>query len=376
MLMNEKEAKIGFLDHFKGLEDPRIERCKLHPMEEILLLVLCGVIAGCDGWEDIEDFGKAKLDFLRQYLPYKQGVPSDDTLRRFFRALAPKLFTERFMEWVKSLQETTLAARVIALDGKTSRHSFDGAGKALHLVSAFASEARLVLGQVAVDSKTNEITAIPELLKWLDVRGAIVTIDAMGCQVDIAAQIQEQGGDYVFSLKGNQGTLSEDVRTFFEKPPQHSVLPCHKTVDAEHGRIETRICSISTDIAWLQERHPHWAGLNSIVKIESTREKGEKIEKENRYYISSLDTTPAHMLAAIRSHWAIENTLHWVLDMSFGDDQCRIRKDNAPANMAIIRHCALNMIQQTKTKRQSVKRMRKKAGWDNNTLETILRQNL
>jgi predicted transposase YbfD/YdcC len=264
----------------------------------------------------------------------------------------------------------------VVLGGGTSRHSFDGAGKALHLVSAFASEARLILGQIAVDSKSNEITAIPELLKWLDVRGAIVTIDAMGCQVDIAAQIQEQGGDYVFSLKGNQGTLFEDVRTFFEKPPQHVVLPRCETVDAEHGRIETRRCSISNDIGWLRARHPHWKGLNSIVQIESTREIGEKIEKENRYYISSLETTPGHMLAAIRSHWAIENTLHWVLDMSFGDDQCRIRKDNAPANMAIIRHCALNMIQQTKTKRQSVKRMRKKAGWDNDTLEAILRQHL
>lgn len=375
--MKEK-ANQGFLDFFSDLEDPRVERCKLHPLGEILLLTVCGVIAGCEGWDDLEDFGESKLEFLRQYLPYEHGIPSGDTLRRFFRAIDPKEFQSRFIEWVKSLQESVLPGRVIAFDGKTSRHSFDGEKAALHLVSAFASEARLVLGQQKVSEKSNEITAIPELLKWLDVRGAIVTIDAMGCQKHIAEQIVNQGGDYVLGLKGNQGNLHDDVKIFFESEIKLKGIEqrLYEALDKGHGRIEKRVCIATDNIDWLKERHSGWSTLKSIICIKSERKVGQETTSENRYYVSSLSAEPEKLLHAIRQHWGIENSLHWVLDMSFGDDQSRIRKDHAPNNLAVIRHCALNMIQQIKTKRQTIKRLRKMAGWDDSVLKSILDQHL
>lgn len=223
---------VEFLDFFKDLEDPRIDRKKLHPVPEILLLTLCGVISGCDGWSDIEEFGQSKREFLRNYLLYSNGIPSDDTLRRFFRAINPKSFSEKFREWVKSLGE--IGERMIALDGKTSRGSRDGDQNPLHLVSAFVSEARLVLAQRKVDEKSNEITAIPELLEWLDLRGATITIDAMGCQKSIAEKINHGGGDYVLSLKGNHGQLHEDVKLFFEGIDKKELIRS-ESVDGEHG---------------------------------------------------------------------------------------------------------------------------------------------
>lgn len=369
----------GFLDYFNGLEDPRSQRNRLYTMSEILLVTLCAAICGADGWQDLEDYGNLKIEYLREYLPYKNGIPSDDTFRRFFRSINPESFQELFRGWVKSLKPS-LEQKVIAIDGKSSRHSFDGHGNMLHMISAFATEACLVLAQEKVSEKSNEITAIPRLLEWLDIRGSIVTIDAMGCQYKIADEILKKEGQYIFSLKGNQGELCEDVKTYFKCEDLKLIpsLDFYEDNDKGHGRIETRKCWVSNEISWLRERHPQWKSIHSIIRIDSKREIKGKASIETRYYISSLEEKAKKILNSVRSHWAIENSLHWVLDMSFGEDQSRIRKNNAPQAMAIIRHIALNLLQLTKAqmKRQSVKRLRKMAGWDNKILTSILNQNI
>ena len=369
--MEEKEAT--FLDFFKEVPDHRIDRLKLYSVPEILLLTFCGVVAGCDSWDDIEEFGKAKIEYLRGYFPYKHGAPSDDTLRRFFRALDPTIFETCFIKWVESLQ-LNLAKKVVAVDGKTSRRSFDGNGSPMHLVSAFASELGIVLGQMKTQEKSNEITAIPELLALLDITGAIVTIDALGCQVKIVEKIIEKEADYLIGLKGNQGTLNDDVRWLFENKSEEIIFHTYQEHDKGHGRLETRRCTVTENIVQLKEKHAQWKSLRSVVEIESTREIKDKVSTEKRYYISSLPAKAMPILHAVREHWGIENKLHWVLDICFGDDQSRIRKGNAPRNIAIIKKTALNLMSIIKkaSPRISLKRMRKKAGWDNDFLETIL----
>jgi predicted transposase YbfD/YdcC len=366
-----KQPIDAFLDHFGGLEDRREAGKVLHPLPEILLVTLCGVLAGAEGFEDIEDYGESKLDLLRELLPFAHAVPSDDTLRRFFRAIDPPAFQDVFVAFVRDLLPEA-SPPLIAIDGKTLRSSHDGTVKALHLVSAFATEARLVLAQTATAPKSNEITAIPELLKLLDLRGATVSIDAMGCQREIAQSIVDGGGHYLLGLKGNQGTLHEDVRLFFEKPPTDTIFAVHENTDKGHGRLEIRRCEVTNRIEWLQEQH-HWPELQSIIRITATRVMGDKTTIEARCYITDDTPDPARILADTRSHWAIQNTLHWTLDMSFGEDACRIRKDNAPLAIATIRHVALNLLQAAKQKRDSIKRLRKKAGWDNITLKRILK---
>ncbi len=372
-----KSDKTGFLDIFGQLNDPRIDRKKLHPLPEILLLTLCAVICGAESWNDIELFGKGKLNFLRTFLPYQNGIPSDDTLRRFFRGIDSSQFQSLFIQWIRAWLTTEVANKVIAIDGKTLRGSHDGDQSPIHLVSAFASEANIVLGQIKTSEKSNEITAIPELLDWLDVRGAIVTIDAMGCQKTIAEKIIDKGGDYFLALKGNQSNLHEDVKLHFEQPTASAQanMAMAETIDKGHGRIEVRRCRLSADIGWLNQRHPEWVGLNCIVAVESERHIGETVSRETRYFIGSKqDISAQESLTAIRQHWGIENQLHWVLDMSFGEDQSRIRQQNAPTNVAIIRHAALNMIKQAQRKRTSVRMMRKAAGWDDSVLASILSQ--
>ena len=367
------EDKVGFIDFFKRIPDHRIDRKKLHSVEEILLLTFCGMIAGCDSWNDLELFGKTKLDYLRRYLPYVHGVPSDDTLRRFFRALDPEIFEQCFIEWVRSFQ-LDVANKVVAIDGKTSRRSFDGDNRPMHLISAFVSELGITLGQLKTADKSNEITAIPELLSLLDLSGAIVTLDSMGCQTKIVERIVEKEADYVIGLKGNQGTLNDDVRLFFENKPRATKFQLDTTVDKGHGRLETRECTVTEDIQWLRDCHPHWKELNSIIEIQSQREIKGEISIEKRYYISSLSAQPEKIAQAVRDHWGIENQLHWVLDIVFADDQSRIRKGNAPRNIAIVKKTVLNLLQIIKkTKpRVSLKAMRKLAGWDHNFLDSVL----
>lgn len=375
--MKEK-IEEGFLDYFRVLEDPRSTRNRRHTMSEILFTSLCAAVCGADGWQDVEDFGVLKIDYLRQFLPYKNGIPSDDTFRRFFRRIDPDHFQSLFRGWMQSFVPP-LGEGVIAIDGKASRHSFDGDGKMLHMISAYATELRVVLAQEKVQDKSNEITAIPKLLEWLDLKGNTVTIDAMGCQYKIADQILTKEGEYIFALKGNQGELCDDVTTYFNEQETLSFkrLKFCETYDKGHGRIEHRKCWVSNDVAWLRERHAHWGSIRSIIRIESSREIKEKTTVETRHYISSLEGEATQALSSIREHWAIENTLHWVLDMSFGEDSSRIRKENAPQVMAVIRHMALNLLQgaRSQMKRQSVKRLRKMAGWDNHTLTNILTQN-
>lgn len=368
--MQLSESEISFVDEFAQLSDPRSERNRLYSIEEILLLSLCACLCGAEGWQDVEDFGKLKISYLRQYLDYENGIPSDDTFRRFYRNIDPDEFEKLFRKWVDGIAKKA-DVKVIAIDGKSSRRSFDEDTKMLHVISAFATEARIVLGQEKVSEKSNEITAIPEMLKWLDVKGHIITIDAMGCQFKIANQIIQKGGDYIFSLKGNQSKLSEDVTAYFETKGDANTIANHVDHDKGHGREETRECWVVDDVEWLRKKHPKWPSIRSIIKIHSIR-KSKKTTSETRFYISSLADTPKQILKSIRSHWAIENSLHWVLDMSFNEDYSRIRKGNAPYAMAIIRHVALNLLQLAKTEKQSIKRLRKMCGWDVNTLDLVL----
>jgi len=345
-------------------------------MSEILLGALCACICGAEGWQDVEDFCRHKMTYLRKFLPYKNGFPSDDTFRRFFRSLNPDKFQELFREWIRSISKK-MEGGVIAIDGKSSKHSFDDDSKMLHMISAYATEVRLVLAQEKVSEKSNEITAIPKLLGWLDLRGNTVTIDAMGCQFEIANQIIRQEGTYIFSLKGNQGTLHDDVRTYLEDKEVLRSIDSYTDYDKGHGRLETRTCFICKDVDWLTKRHLNWHSIKSIIRIDSVREDKKKTTKETRYYIASnAEFKPEEVLHKIRSHWAIENSLHWTLDMSFGDDSSRIRKNNAPQIMAIMRHLALNLLQLTKAqiKRQSIKRLRKIASLDEGILSLILSQ--
>ena len=368
-----EEQILGFIDFFKQVPDHRIERRKLHSVEEILLVTFCGVIAGCEGWDDLELFGKTKLEYLRQYLPFKNGVPSDDTLRRFFRALDPEKFEACFIKWVKSFQ-IKLAEKIVAIDGKTSRRSFDGENNAMHMISAFASEIGIVLGQLKVDGKSNEITAIPQLLDILDLEGATVTIDSMGCQTKIVEKIIEKKANYLLGLKGNQSTLHSDVKLLFENKPAKTQFISNETIEKGHGRIEKRVCTVTEDIDWLRTEHSHWKDLRSIVEVESTRDIKGQVSVEKRYYISSHHANPGVISNAVRQHWGVENKLHWVLDICFGDDQSRIRKGNAPRNMAVIKKTAINLLQIIKKERPrvSLKRMRKLAGWDHGFLDTVL----
>lgn len=385
-LKTAPKEEVDFLDIFEKIEDPRSDKNQLYTVSEILLVTLCAVICGANGWCDVENYGKSKINHLRQYLDYNNGVPSDDTIRRFYRSIDPSAFEKLFREWVSNLAKK-VDAQVIAIDGKCSRHSFDGDGNMLHMISAFATEARIVLGQEKVSEKSNEITAIPKMLDWLDVKGHIITIDAMGCQYEIANQIIKKEGDYIFSLKGNQGNLSEDVKLYFEDDKLYledaklKTTSSHIDYDKDHGRLETRECRVTNNIDWLNKRHDNWRTIKSIIEIKSTREIQGKATKETRYYISSLDTSADKILQSIRSHWAIENSLHWVLDMSFNEDYSRIRKENAPHVMAIFRHIALNLLQTAKRtedslKRQSIVGLRKICGWDEKKLELVIAQKI
>jgi predicted transposase YbfD/YdcC len=341
--------------------------------------VLCGSICGAESWRDFVLFGKSKLEYLRQYYEFKNGIPSKNTFARLFYALDVEQFKIQFVSWVKSLQ--TLAADVIAVDGKTLCNSINETeGKsAIHMVSAFATKARLILAQQAVDDKSNEITAIPKLLSLLDLKGHIVTIDAMGTQRAIAKQIIEQGGNYILALKGNQGTLNEDVRLFIEteleKQTSKIIEDSHKDVDKGHGRIETRACFVTSQIDWLQQKDS-WAGLKTIAMIEETQEMRGKKSVERRFFISSLPPKAIQIASSVRAHWCVENQLHWTLDVVFNEDQTCVRKDNAGENMAVVRHITINMLNSAKSlfKDVGLKGLRKKAGWDNETLGLIFSQ--
>ncbi len=369
---------VDFLEHFTDLEDPRQRAKVLYPLDEVLLLSLLGVLAGCESWVEIAKYGEKKLCFLRRFRPFTDGTPSHDQLGDIFAVLDAEQFQHCFIAWAASL--TGLGADIIAIDGKTLRRSYQEAGaKApIHMISAWSASQNLVLGQAKVADKSNEIVAIPKLLDLLTITGATVTIDAMGCQRKIARKIIDKGADYILALKGNQGALHDDIELFLAEQAARgfadTVVSRHETVEKSHGRIETRIATATDDIAWLKERHD-WPGLKSIAMIETVREVGvhpnAKIEHETRFYIASAAANAEALGAAIRGHWSIENGLHWVMDMVFRDDECRIRKKNAPANFATVKHMASNIVRQAPGK-DSLRVKRRIAAWDDDFLASLI----
>lgn len=375
---------------FTALQDPRVERTKLHQLLDIITIAICAVICGADDWSEIELFGNSKLPFFEQFLLLPNGIPSHDTFNRVFARLDPQQFRECFLEWVQDLVCASASASgdeqikgqmkgVVAIDGKSlcgSRDSTRGKG-AIQMVSAWAQANSMVLGQVKVNDKSNEITAIPTLLKLLDLEGCIVTIDAMGCQTEIAGQIREAGADYVLALKGNRPTMYEDViATFSEglatdfKGISHQA---HQTVEKGHGRIETRHYHLVDDPLYLQylESHEKWPDLRSIGMVEAQREVEGVVSSERRYFVCSTSTVKEFAQAA-RGHWSIENGLHWVLDMAFREDMHRTRKDHSAENFSVLRHIALNLLKAETSVRVGIKGKRLKCGWDHDYLLKVL----
>ena len=368
------DETVVFLRHFEDLPDPRQPGKVTYPLDEILLLCLLAVMAGADTFTDIALFGAKKLDFLRRFRPYRDGTPTHDHLGDILATIDAEAFQRCFVAWVSAL--TGIPEGVVAIDGKTVRRSHHKSkGKAaIHMVSAFAARQRLVLGQVKVAEKSNEIIAIPKLLDMLAIEGAIVTIDAMGCQRDIARKIVAKKADYILALKGNQSSLQEDVRLLAAEQRANGFkdtkISQHQTIDADHGRIETRDITVIHDVGWLRERHD-WPGLNGVVIVESQRATGDKTERETRFYSTSLVLLAALIGPMVREHWAVENSLHWVMDMIFRDDECRVRTDHAPANFTTIKHMALNLIRRASGK-HSLRARRKVAAWDEDFLASMI----
>ena len=364
--------------YFSVMPDPRIDRTKRYPLIEIILLVITGVLSGCEGWKQIKDFGDMKLSWLRKFLPYAEGIPVDDTIARVMRRLDTKAFQGCFIKWMQTVSTVT-TGDIIPIDGKTLRRSHDGGNKsAIHMLSAWSSANGMVLGQEKTAEKSNEITAIPELLEVLDIKGCIVTIDAMGCQTAIATKIIKKKGDYVLALKGNQSGLYEEVKDFF-KVAQASqfaglAVSFHEEYDKGHGRIEHRQCWALTPIASCFASLHKWDNLNSIVMIKSRRELKTKCTEELRFYIASVEPDAKKLFEAVREHWGIENKLHWTLDVTFREDESRIRKEASPENFAIMRHIALNLIKSDTSVQASVKRKRLMAALNDDFRETLIKQ--
>ena len=379
---NAQQEALVFLSFFENLADPRQPGKIIYALPEILLLNLLAVLAGAENFVDVARFGQKKVELLRRFLPFEGGTPSHDQLCDIFATIDAAQFQRCFVNWVTGI--TGMPADVIAIDGKTSRRTADkrkGKG-AIHMVSAFAARQRMVLGQVKVADKSNEIIAIPALLDMLEIKGAVITIDAMGCQRDIAQKVIDKKADYILALKGNQGSLREDVEVFVAEQKANGFkdtkISQDTTVDADHGRIETRTCTVLHDVKWLQDRH-NWPGLKSVVMVESERQipatakDPAKIERETRFYIASLVWIASQVAPAVRAHWMIENGLHWVMDMMFRDDECRVRTENAPANFTTIKHMALNLIRlKPSGKNDSLRVRRKVAAWDDDYLASLV----
>jgi predicted transposase YbfD/YdcC len=380
----EREPGSSVEVHFAGLTDPRVERTKEHRLVDIVTIALCAVVCGADDWVAVETFGRAKAAWLKTFLALPGGIPSHDTFGRVFARLDPDEFRACFVAWVRTVTGEAGAEGIVAIDGKTARRSHDrGRGKAaLHLVSAWASASGLVLGQVATDQHSNEITAIPTLLRLLALDGCTVTIDAMGCQTAIAHEVVNRGADYVLALKENQPTFHDKARLAFSDaraaagtPLAPSAFTTDRTVDKGHGRLEIRRCWAIGDPAYLAyfDLDRAWPNLRSLALVEAERRIGETVTIELRYYLSSLAPDAAALNRAIRAHWGIENRLHWVLDVAFDEDRSRARTDHAPETLAILRHFALNLLRRDPA-RGSIPKKRFRAALDTDYLCTVLRQ--
>lgn len=367
--MSKKETLEQFGACWEGLEDPRHGNAALHDFEELLMIALCCVLCGGQGAVDMALFAEAKEPFLRSFLTLANGLPSHDTFSRLFRNLDPDQFRDAFQRFMAQFSEQLQG--VVAIDGKVLRRSFDRAsGKSpLHMVSAWGSEQRLVLAQIATDAKSNEITAVPKLLRMLALRGTIVTADALNCQRTIAEQIVEQKGDYALALKGNQGTLYDDVVLLLDDPELKASTSA-PLVEADHGRIETRTATVSTEIDWLQKQH-QWPALKAIGKVVRVRQTAEKTTTETAYYLLSRVLSPERFNQVVRQHWGVENSLHWRLDVVMNEDQDRTRMGHGPHNLAVLRHMAINTMQKEGSK-GSLRGKFKRAGWDDDYLFRLL----
>ena len=372
---------ITIIEGFSAMEDPRIDRQKLYPLIEIIFLTIAAVVSGSDHFTDIQTFGNANLEWLRRFLPFTNGIPSHDAIGYFFSRLDPEHFKEKFVEWIKSVA-TVSEGEIVAIDGKTLRGSHDSAAnkQAIHMISAWATKAHLVLGQRKVDAKSNEITAIPQLLRMLELSGCIVTIDAMGCQKEIAARIVKKTADYVLAVKRNQGNLHEQIKTFFEDQIERDfedyrdkpqALGSHQTIEHDHGRVDVRKYWIASDIGWLEEKKD-WKGLAAIGCARLTSTIGEKTTCYKRYYIVSSAMEAARFAEAVRGHWGIENSLHWSLDVSFREDDSRIRQGATPENFAVIRHICTNMLKRETTHKRGIQGKRYRSAMDSRYRERVL----
>lgn len=375
--MKRKSKKNpSLIERLKTIPDPRVNRRKRHLLSDILVITICAVLSGAEEWTTIATYGRIKQKWLKTFLRLPNGIPSHDTFGRVFQKLDTAEFTRMFVEWTTAIAER-LPGELVAIDGKTLRNSFDGAaGKsAIHMVSAWASANRLVLGQMCVEEKSNEITAVPALLDLLQLEGCVVTLDAMNCQTKTVRKIvEEKKADYVVTAKSNQPALHDEIARFYETPACQD-FETHRveTTEKGHGRIETRIVTSCGQLDWMSQRK-RWFGLRSIVQVQSTRIIGGKTTRENRYYLTSLAAEDVRKIArVIRDHWSIENQVHWTLDVAFNEDRCRVRRNNAPANLAVVRQITLNMLKKMTSTKVGVKTRRQLCGWENDFLLATLK---
>ncbi len=366
-------SELNLIAHFQDLPDPRVARTPEHKLIDILVIAVCTLRCGGEGFHDMEDFGAAKHDWLKTFLELPQGIPSHDTFNRVFQALDPASILECFVRWTQSLR-AAVSEEIVALDGKALRRALRAGASAPVLVSAWARENGLVLGQLQVRAKSNEITAVPELLRALELAGCIVTLDAMGCQKNIAKEIKEADAEYVLALKGNHETVHAEVKSYLDDASQRGVqeLVSHQTVEKDHGRLEKRTYWQSAALDWFED-WTKWEGLKSVGVVEARRQAGAgPVTVERRYYLSSLGLDAARFARAVRGHWSVENQCHWLLDMQMGEDQSRVRVGHAAQNLGTLRRLALNLLQREKTKKRGLKGKQKNAGWDHTYLLKLL----
>lgn len=379
--MQNAHPHLSLIDELKTIVDPRMDRTKDHDLIDILVIAICALLCAAESFNDMEDFGKAKQDWFKTFLPLRNGIPSHDTFNRVFAALDPKEFLDCFLRWTQSLRES-VAQEIVALDGKALRRALNRHESPKYVVSAWAESNNLVLGQLKVNEKSNEITAVPELLRVLELSGCIVTVDAMGCQKKIAREIIEADADYVLALKGNQERVHQEVKSFLDATleekkasrPKGAVvsraarqLQEFKTEEKDHGRIETRRYYQSDELDWFADREK-WEGLRSVGMVESIREVNGQRTTERRYYLSSLKLDVATFARAVRGHWGVENKLHWVMDVCFGEDQSRARTGHAAENLATLRRLALNLLKREKTRKRGIRGKQLNASWDHSYL--------
>jgi len=381
----QSHPKLSLLEQFKTISDPRVDRTKDHDLIDVLVIAVCCLLCGGEGFNDMEDFGQAKYEWFKTFLKLRHGIPSHDTFNRVFQALDPKEFLDCFLRWTQSLRQA-VAQEIVALDGKALRRALNGKQSPKYIVSAWADSNNLVLGQLKVEEKSNEITAVPELLRVLELAGCIVTLDAMGCQKKIAKEIIEADADYVLALKGNQEKVHEEVKTFVDSTveeqkkqrPKGAVIPTElaalqqcETVEKDHGRIEIRRYYQSSHLDWFADK-AKWEGLRSVGMVEAVRQTGEKTTVERRYYLCSLKLDVQAFARAVRGHWGVENKLHWTLDVCFREDHSRVRAGDAAENLATLRRLALNLLKREHTKKRGIKGKQLNASWDHAYLLKLL----